>query len=102
MATTNPWFFVWEMEKRSQVTDSGSSNLPVPRREMVCMRLVGGHGEEPLDTPPKIHMEPENWWFVNVSPFFRWVFSSSTLVFGGVVGLISSMLRRRCGNDVDV
>ena len=57
--------------KRSQVTDSGSSNLPVPRREMVCMRLVDGHGEEPLDTPPKIHMELENWWFVNVSPFLQ-------------------------------
>ena len=48
------------------------------------------------------HMEPENWWIVNVSPFFREVFSGSMLVFGGVVYLISCMLRRRCGNDVDV
>jgi len=37
--------FFGEMEK-IQVTDSGSSNLHVPQREMVCMRLVGGHGEE--------------------------------------------------------
>ena len=55
-----------------------------------------------LDTPPKIHMELENWWIVNVSPCFRGVFSGSTLVSGGVVCLISCMLRRRCGNDVDV
>ncbi len=34
-------------------------------------------------TPPKIHMEPKNWWFVNVS-FSKGVFSGSMSVFGGV------------------
>ena len=52
---TKPMGFFGDV-KRSQVTDSGSSNLPVPQREMVCMRLVDGHGEEnPRYTPENSH-----------------------------------------------
>ena len=34
--------------------------------------------------PPKTNMEPKNWWFVDVSPFPKGVFSGSMAVFWGV------------------
>ena len=35
-------------------------------------------------TPPKTNMEPNSWWFVDVSPFPRVYVQSSMLVFEGV------------------
>ena len=34
-------------------------------------------------TPPKTNMEPQNWWFVDVSPFQKWDFQVPCL-FSGV------------------
>ena len=42
-------------------------------------------------TPPKINMEPKNWWFVDVSPFSHEVFSGSSRSFsGGVYPLLKT------------
>ena len=45
-------------------------------------------------TPPKINMEPKNWWFVDVSPFPRGYFPGSMLVFGGVGALSLEIIRK--------
>ena len=33
-------------------------------------------------------MEPENWWFVDVSPYPRGYFSGSMLILGGVYTIV--------------
>ena len=45
------------------------------------------------DAAPKTNMEPKNWWFVDVSPFPKGLFSGSMLVFRGCINRFFSKKR---------
>ena len=52
----------------------------------ICRKFSRKH----FHTPLKMNMEPNNWWFVGVSPWNQGIFSGSMLVFGGVNSFLSS------------
>ena len=73
---------------QKSVPETVPETVPDPgahRQSVLPLLLPPESGIKTGSTPPKTNMEPQDRWFVDVSPFSKGVFSDSMLVFGSVL-----------------